>query len=540
MPVRIDAFDHLDLASIPAPFDAFDLAQGTNSRLSNDDAKTVQSRLRQRQDELHMILALLAQAYGPRKHLKPILEEKQAQLEDQIRRFKIALAPWKSLPPEIIQDVFLLLRDGSITFPPMVNRAPLLLCRICSPWRSLALETPGLWSSASLFLDTTAESVKISRNVFALYAFLDRAHSKNVPLHLELREQTSSKGRGSFPHYAAGSYDPKSNLITNSVVPFTRNLQSLSLTVSPENFTTFVRLPSGTLDSLLTLHLEASMPGPTRASDGLRKSFTPFGSTPRLKSLILDFSPLMMVDPQFVNFPWHSIRYLHCRHHISLDTFLEIMESCASAEELQFLVAGRKGATITPNRASLPELRALDLTFAPDSICDPFFLPYTLPNLNSLTIKGDADVFFSSKRPWVDILESMQCDIHHLELDNVDPELVQMDDIIAHTPSLKTLVTPPNTALSPECLRGILSGQHAKSLERLRITSHQPLAPVLELLEYEGARRKRSGLPSASRLRCLEIDCDRRNYVVNAFRLDRVQAATGIMVECINSLSVEV
>ncbi|KAF7760253.1 hypothetical protein Agabi119p4_10929 [Agaricus bisporus var. burnettii] len=78
--------------------------------------------------------------------LERLLKEK-GDLDDQLKAHKALLSPARRLSPNVIQKIFLYCLPSEHN-PVMSSReAPLLLGRICSQWRDIALATPQLWSA---------------------------------------------------------------------------------------------------------------------------------------------------------------------------------------------------------------------------------------------------------------------------------------------------------------------------------------------------------------------------------------------------------
>ena len=78
---------------------------------------------------------------------------------DLIGRCKIALAPHKRLPPDILRSMFRFCAEECVQFPlgskcggMDQNLCLLRITHVCSAWRHLALETPALWSDIYIFL----------------------------------------------------------------------------------------------------------------------------------------------------------------------------------------------------------------------------------------------------------------------------------------------------------------------------------------------------------------------------------------------------
>ncbi|KAJ7154353.1 hypothetical protein C8R43DRAFT_1106507 [Mycena crocata] len=90
-------------------------------------------------------------------HLEALIRDLSAQrdeIQESIALRKAVVYPIRRLPDDVLQEIFL------AVLPPLnaamsVSEAPLLLCRICSAWRALALDTPTLWSTLHIHLGFT-------------------------------------------------------------------------------------------------------------------------------------------------------------------------------------------------------------------------------------------------------------------------------------------------------------------------------------------------------------------------------------------------
>ncbi|KAJ6594636.1 hypothetical protein B0H19DRAFT_901465, partial [Mycena capillaripes] len=87
----------------------------------------------------------------------------------------------RRLPRDIVQEIFLacLPTDKNAAMSP--QEAPLLLCRICSAWREVALSTPRLWASLHIPLLSILED---ERRMAALVQWFKR--SSECPLSLSV------------------------------------------------------------------------------------------------------------------------------------------------------------------------------------------------------------------------------------------------------------------------------------------------------------------------------------------------------------------
>ncbi|KAJ7576014.1 hypothetical protein C8J56DRAFT_407185 [Mycena floridula] len=64
--------------------------------------------------------------------------------------FDRALTEPRTIPRDVLQEIFIQCISSSRTSRMNVREAPMLLCRICSSWRTVALSTVRLWSSLRL------------------------------------------------------------------------------------------------------------------------------------------------------------------------------------------------------------------------------------------------------------------------------------------------------------------------------------------------------------------------------------------------------
>ncbi|KAG6897862.1 hypothetical protein C0992_010000 [Termitomyces sp. T32_za158] len=67
--------------------------------------------------------------------------------KDLIHKYRIALAPHKRLPPELLSEVFLhcISTTSSYSTPPNTTAAPWVLGQVCAGWRTVSRADPRLW-----------------------------------------------------------------------------------------------------------------------------------------------------------------------------------------------------------------------------------------------------------------------------------------------------------------------------------------------------------------------------------------------------------
>ncbi|KAF8186233.1 hypothetical protein BJ912DRAFT_1060281 [Pholiota molesta] len=114
------------------------------------------------------------------------LEEYRSALHRTLAYQQSSLSPIRRLPPEIWGEIFLFASAGSaIRCGPRSETdqedIPLLLCQICSYWRTVAISVPALWSN--IRLDLLDMPLLLTPGVLSVLG-LCLARSKNEPLTL--------------------------------------------------------------------------------------------------------------------------------------------------------------------------------------------------------------------------------------------------------------------------------------------------------------------------------------------------------------------
>ncbi|KAJ6515541.1 hypothetical protein C8R45DRAFT_1140019 [Mycena sanguinolenta] len=81
------------------------------------------------------------------------LSSQRDQLQVYIDSHKALISSPRRLPPDIVREIFVACVPTKMNAVMSVEKAPLLLCQICSLWRTVALSMPILWSSLHVPFD---------------------------------------------------------------------------------------------------------------------------------------------------------------------------------------------------------------------------------------------------------------------------------------------------------------------------------------------------------------------------------------------------
>ncbi|KAJ7162289.1 hypothetical protein C8R46DRAFT_1104129, partial [Mycena filopes] len=80
---------------------------------------------------------------------------------------KALISPARRLPLDIIEAIFVACLPTHRNCVMSASEAPVLLGRICSPWRTISLATPRLWSSLHITHPSTEQDSSVPASVVA-------------------------------------------------------------------------------------------------------------------------------------------------------------------------------------------------------------------------------------------------------------------------------------------------------------------------------------------------------------------------------------
>ncbi|KAF7370228.1 hypothetical protein MSAN_00653600 [Mycena sanguinolenta] len=199
-----------------------------------------------RDDEIAQIKALLVEPclrlksldeeiVVMRKALDKLTEERDA-LNTYVEAHKSLISPFRRLPRDIVQVIFLACLPTHRNCVMSAQEAPILLGRICSSWRAISLSAPRLWSRLHVVKPTlpygpyymnSATTVRayqtmVAQRLKVAEAWLRR--SGTCPLSISLQ---------SSRHYdPRNAYDaPRTDPFLDILIPFASRWQDISVTI---------------------------------------------------------------------------------------------------------------------------------------------------------------------------------------------------------------------------------------------------------------------------------------------------------------------
>ncbi|KAJ7765096.1 hypothetical protein DFH07DRAFT_939030 [Mycena maculata] len=115
---------------------AFASHLNTNFDPSDEDIERIRSD----------IVSRLAELEGIDERIRELSTQRD-RIQGYIDSHKAIISHPRRLPPDIIREIFIVCLPADRNAVMSAQEAPLILCRICSAWRFIALSTPRLWST---------------------------------------------------------------------------------------------------------------------------------------------------------------------------------------------------------------------------------------------------------------------------------------------------------------------------------------------------------------------------------------------------------
>lgn len=205
-----------------------------------------------------------------------LLREKASLLQQKLCSHKSILSPFRTLPSDILYEIFLQFVGPSILVGEidiLDRRAPpYTLSQVCRRWRALSLRSPRLWCYISVSVDAN----NIHRSENALVACLSR--SCMAPLSVRVCIDGGSRWRDSVDTTA----------LFTSLAPHIPHIHYLSLQCEPyhlRSLSAFLDIRAPILKSLELCHSVDENPSYTTSSDWVEGREFLSHSSPALQSV---------------------------------------------------------------------------------------------------------------------------------------------------------------------------------------------------------------------------------------------------------------
>ncbi len=352
--------------------------------------------------------------------------------------------PIYSLPLEILSQIFILtLHIDSAATAELHETSrhserhlqifnPLVLCAVCSSWRSLAFSTPQLWQRVFIHFPASLEKAQAEKRAADLIQWIERARLLPLALHISCYYHLDWISRHRV--------DPFLSVVDN----YATRWESLYL---QDAFKALQLGPSPTLPSTLFL-------------------FDDFWKV--LTSLLYD-------EPTFENLPWAELTRLRNDHQISCERILvkspKLVQLSISVPSFTF-----GGQIILHNLVTF----SLGMGHASRNLLNRL----SLPNLRDLFLK---QVSLADIQPLLDFFTRSSCSLSKLEVYGQDLPPDDLLNLLAHRScdSLTSLKILEHCDPATSQLKRELVDDHV--LRRLALHQNDSLCPHLNFLTIDCA-----------------------------------------------------
>ena len=356
------------------------------------------------------------------------------------------------------------------------SNAPLLLCRVCSLWRSIVLDTPKLWTTVTIVIHNLKRDPQVGRQV--INSWLER--SRHLPLALYL-----------IYYGSMGFLRTKDVLLDTILSVFyshSSRWQRVSLHLSGSPELSFPQLDAPLLQSFALLG--------TSDEDEDEPLPLPFSNSPHLKQLNWPF-PIDV--PAHPHIHWSQITNLSISSGMSFFSALEAIRLCPKLEkfDVDVATAAYNAGIDRVDDSRLPlkpvvenrSLRALKFLVFDD--CSPLLDSLTLPEMRDFTLEvfimdemGDNEprqMLLPEQQAFLGLLTRSGCQLDRLKLGHCAFSSSRILECLEH----KSLETIQSLTIANLYNQRILKDD---VLTRLTIPSSPPsrvLLPKLTHLTFE-------------------------------------------------------
>ncbi|KAJ7656104.1 hypothetical protein DFH06DRAFT_1411856, partial [Mycena polygramma] len=289
------------------------------------------------------------------------------------------LSPIRCVPAEILSEIFIASRDDSLDSEPEYeitspNFAPILLTRVCSRWRMVALCTPRLWNNVELFTDAFVDGRQM-----LIKEILDRSCRAPLCITLANPPDWSMMGMG------GGNRERR---WLDIIWDCSHRLRHISLDVCPDDARSQM-FPRHTIFPQLS-SLEILVDGDDELD--MYTILDSFASAPLLRSLTLD---LLGLDSEALfpaTFPSSQLTMLNIDAAVTTFGARDILLQCAALETARLhslFDCDPDEPSIWDNNCTLRHLFELDIAIGEGTGLADILDIFTLPKLTSLSIESN-------------------------------------------------------------------------------------------------------------------------------------------------------
>jgi hypothetical protein len=438
----------------------------TNEPLSPSEETSIRVLLSSSENELEEINAKITHAASTPELLE------QLELHSTIRRIcRVALAPHKRLPLEMLLEIFEQYGSKEVTLPPPRASTAIddfsihwNLARVCSWWRRAIFCRPGYWVNfrASGFDDQY-------RGLYQ-QAF-DRNISSPLPITL------------SCPFYPLSTND-----LTHTIYPNAPRIKSLVLTLRDQECLDFLTHPPGLFHALedIVLRFEYVPSFPAVKSTVLEGACS-------LRSVAFQLFPGQYCHSfphlAFNNLcvPWTQLTKVLMDINISVSAAHLMLSQCESMVHCALRVVNNDSPPPLQCNSIVvvPNLQGLDVYCAGETYSE-FLQPLVMPSLKELFFRISAH---SEHRDWpgaalLSFIHRSRCSFELWHSRELIPRLVDLEGLLSELPSATSITINPAGGIHIPTINKIGKGILLPWIKHFECAvTLENLKPLLDMLD---------------------------------------------------------
>ncbi|KAJ7234000.1 hypothetical protein C8J57DRAFT_1381455 [Mycena rebaudengoi] len=440
------------------------------------------------------------------------LATERDELGNYVDGYRALISPARRLPHDLVQEIFIACLPSHRNCVMSASEAPVLLGRICSAWRKIALSTPRLWTRLhvaepsrpfnffppTLFDDKLAQRLEITRQ------WLARSGECRLSISLDSNHDVVTPPLTPTPPH------PNSGRFMNELTPFAHRWQHISFTVSPMALAQLTSLSEEDVPLLETVEI---FPRPEPAAHSTDWASFAFLRGPSITGFSLHGSN---VNPLDLPLRWGQLKFLSLVGHgwsvgdsLTSEAALHVLTKCPQLQSCRILISDGTSSPDSFYGNSIVELPLLE-TLSIESVGIPaltvrtLFSRLSLPGLRHFDFRGrsengdslgpflaastrlesvDIDTETFSQKSLIELLRDLPPSLRRLQItDRVHrwgAEEVLNDAVMAVLtpspsrpvpccPALRELNIPQCRAFSDEALSGFIRGRLAAEPRTLK------------------------------------------------------------------------
>lgn len=447
-----------------------------------------------------------------------ILLSKRAHVLKRITKCKAILSPHKNLPSELVSKIFsFVVVQPYALFPLRYGKRDLRLqiTQVCSRWRKIAFDTPGLWDLCfPPFYG--GPGIELGAAWWSQYA--------------------GSTLRLSVTHKPEIIPNPKLDflLIDKLVLPFSEHLREVDMAVSTRGLKKLLSVRPGSFDNLESIDISAR----GRVFEPWSEEDAALVSAPNLRSVSLSVSTQSWFSP---NLPWGQLTQLSLTIRIPGNVFVVLLAKCT--------------ALVSCDLSSIDDENMGPVTEAETSLEIPLCLPLldsfsvhfrsggfshllsrlSLPNLSGFTITTNIthheNHWTCHCRPF---FQSMEASLRHVEIISSVENPWQVnpldDTIFWDFPNIQSFIAPSYHPLGPSTLDKIARGEILRKIKILEFYTENAV-DVANMLSARQSDALSSNSGSISSVGNIQVYCrESADGVEEKLNFLRSQ---GVVIDCI-------